>query len=180
MSRIGKKNIIVPKDVTVSVNKTDVVVKGKLGELKRSIPSCLSLKQEADVITVERVGDEKTERVLHGTLRNNLVNMIIGVSTGYKRNLEINGVGYRAEVKGKNLTILLGRAKPAVYEIPTGITITVEQNTKLSVTGIEKEKVGVAAAIIRGFYPPEPYKGKGIKYDNEVIRRKAGKTVAGK
>ncbi len=176
MSRIGKMPIAVPAGITVSVAENNkVTVKGPKGELSRVLPSQMTIKQEGDSITVERPNDEKENRALHGLTRTLINNMVIGVSDGYSKTLEINGVGYRAAKQGKNLTLNLGFSHPVVMEDPEGIETKVEDN-KIIISGIDKEKVGQYAAVIRDKKRPEPYKGKGIKYIDEVIRRKVGKT----
>ncbi len=176
MSRIGKMPIAVPAGITVSVAENNkVTVKGPKGELSRVLPSQMTIKQEGESITVERPNDEKENRALHGLTRTLINNMVIGVSDGYTKTLEINGVGYRAAKQGKNLTLNLGYSHPVVMEDPEGIETKVEDN-KIIVSGIDKEKVGQYAAVIRDKRRPEPYKGKGIKYIDEVIRRKVGKT----
>ena len=176
MSRIGKMPIAIPSGITVSVAENNkVTVKGPKGELSRVLPSQMTIKQEDGSITVERPNDEKENRALHGLTRTLINNMVVGVSEGYSRTLEINGVGYRAAKQGKTLTLNLGYSHPVVMEDPEGIETKVEDN-KIIVSGIDKEKVGQYAAVIRDKKRPEPYKGKGIKYSDEVIRRKVGKT----
>ena len=176
MSRIGKMPIAIPSGITVSVAENNkVTVKGPKGELSRVLPSQMTIKQEDGNITVERPNDEKENRALHGLTRTLINNMIVGVSDGYSKTLEINGVGYRAAKQGKTLTLNLGYSHPVVMEDPEGIETKVEDN-KIVVSGIDKEKVGQYAAVIRDKKRPEPYKGKGIKYSDEVIRRKVGKT----
>ena len=176
MSRIGKMPIAIPSGITVSVAENNkVTVKGPKGELSRVLPSLMTIKQEDGSITVERPDDEKENRALHGLTRTLINNMIVGVSDGYSKTLEINGVGYRAAKQGKTLTLNLGYSHPVVMEDPEGIETKVEDN-KIVVSGIDKEKVGQYAAVIRDKKRPEPYKGKGIKYSDEVIRRKVGKT----
>ncbi len=176
MSRIGKMPIAIPSGITVSVAENNkVTVKGPKGELSRVLPSQMAIKQEDGNITVERPNDEKENRALHGLTRTLINNMIVGVSDGYSKTLEINGVGYRAAKQGKTLTLNLGYSHPVVMEDPEGIETKVEDN-KIVVSGIDKEKVGQYAAVIRDKKRPEPYKGKGIKYSDEVIRRKVGKT----
>ena len=176
MSRIVKMPIAIPSGITVSVAENNkVTVKGPKGELSRVLPSQMTIKQEDGNITVERPNDEKENRALHGLTRTLINNMVVGVSEGYSRTLEINGVGYRAAKQGKTLTLNLGYSHPVVMEDPEGIETKVEDN-KIIVSGIDKEKVGQYAAVIRDKKRPEPYKGKGIKYSDEVIRRKVGKT----
>ncbi|MBO4375628.1 MAG: 50S ribosomal protein L6 [Lachnospiraceae bacterium] len=176
MSRIGKMPIAIPSGITVSIAENNkVTVKGPKGELSRVLPSQMTIKQEDGSITVERPDDEKENRALHGLTRTLINNMVVGVSDGYSKTLEINGVGYRAAKQGKTLTLNLGYSHPVVMEDPEGIETKVEDN-KIIISGIDKEKVGQYAAVIRDKKRPEPYKGKGIKYSDEVIRRKVGKT----
>ena len=176
MSRIGKMPIAVPAGVTVDIAENNkVTVKGPKGELSRVLASEMEIKMDGDVITVTRPNDLKRNRALHGLTRTLLNNMIIGVTEGYKKTLEVNGVGYRASKQGKKLVLNLGYSHPVEMEDPEGLETTVEDN-KIVVSGIDKEKVGQYAAEIRSTRAPEPYKGKGIKYDYEVIRRKVGKT----
>ncbi len=176
MSRIGKLPIIVPSNVDVTCNDLLITVKGPKGELSRKITSDVSLDIESNRIVVNRVDNTIKSRSAHGLTRTLLNNMIVGVTNGYQTDLEINGVGYRAEVKGSDLVLSLGYSHPVVYPLPSGISVDVEKMTKLTVKGIDKELVGQSAAKIRSFRGPEPYKGKGIKYANETILRKAGKT----
>ncbi len=176
MSRIGKMPIAVPAGVTVSIAENNVVtVKGPKGELKRALAPQMKITESSGTITVERPNDEKENRALHGLTRTLINNMVVGVTDGYTKILEINGVGYRAAKQGKTLTLNLGYSHPVVMEDPEGIETKVTDN-KIEVSGIDKEKVGQYAAVIRDKKRPEPYKGKGIKYSDEVIRRKVGKT----
>ena len=176
MSRIGKMPIAIPSGVTISVAENNTVtVKGSKGELTRALPAMLTIKQENGQLTVERPNDEKETRALHGLTRSLLNNMVVGVTEGYTKTLEINGVGYRAAKQGKSLNLSLGYSHPVIMEDPEGITTEVKDN-QIIVSGISKEAVGQYAAVIRAKRPPEPYKGKGIKYADEVIRRKVGKT----
>ena len=176
MSRIGKMPIAVPAGVTVEIAENNkVTVKGPKGELSRSLAPEMEIKQDGDTITVSRPNDLKRNRALHGLTRTLLNNMIIGVTDGYTKTLEVNGVGYRAAKQGKKLVLNLGYSHPVEMEDPEGLETKVEDN-KIIVSGIDKEKVGQYAAEIRSTRAPEPYKGKGIKYDYEVIRRKVGKT----
>ena len=177
MSRIGREPIKVPAGVTVTVNDGNaVVVKGPKGELSRVFNSALEIKVEADVVTVSRPNDQKEMRALHGLTRTLLNNMVVGVTEGYAKKLEIVGVGYRAEKSGKKLNLGLGYSHPVIFEEADGITFDVPDNTTIIVKGIDKQAVGQMAAVIRSKRPPEPYLGKGIKYEGERIRRKAGKT----
>ena len=154
-------------------------VKGPKGTITKGLPSVCDIKQNGDVINVSRRSDARLHRQMHGLTRALLNNMIVGVTEGFSKELEIVGVGFRAELKGKELVLSLGFSHPILFPVPEGLTIEVTGQNKIKVSGIEKDKVGQAAADIRGFRPPEPYKGKGVKYVDETIRRKAGKTAAG-
>jgi len=179
MSRIGKNPIAIPEGVTVAVDGQTVAVTGKLGELSRDIVPGISVKVENNIVYVDRANDSRLQKSCHGLSRSLIFNMIEGVTKGYKKELTIEGTGFKAVDNGKILSLSLGFASPKEYAIPEGIKVTVEgAGVKLSVAGINKELVGQAAARIRSYYPAEPYKGKGIKYAGEVIRRKQGKTVA--
>ena len=176
MSRIGRMPIAIPAGVTVEVAENNkVTVKGPKGTLERVLPEVLTIKVEDGQIVVERPNEEKQTKALHGLTRSLINNMVIGVNEGYKKTLEINGVGYRAQKQGKTLTLSLGFSHPVIMEDPEGIETKVVDN-KIEVEGIDKEKVGQYAAVIRDKKRPEPYKGKGIKYIDETIRRKVGKT----
>ena len=177
MSRIGRMPITVPAGVTVTVAEGNVVtVKGPKGELKRALRSEMTINQEGNVITVTRPSDAKEHRSLHGLTRTLLANMIVGVTDGYKKELEVNGVGYRCNKDGKNLVMNLGYSHPVIIPEIEGITIEVPGPNKIIINGCDKQAVGQFAAEVREKRPPEPYKGKGIKYVDEVIRRKVGKT----
>ena len=176
MSRIGKQPITVPANVTVTIENNLVTVKGPKGELSRQINKDMKLTLENGVLTVERPSDEKTHRSMHGLSRTLINNMVVGVTQGYEKKLEVNGVGYRAAKAGKKLTLSLGYSHPVEMEDPEGIETVLEGQNIIIVKGIDKEKVGQFAAEIRDKRRPEPYKGKGIKYADEVIRRKVGKT----
>jgi len=177
MSRIGKQPIVVPKNVTVQIDdQNNVVVKGPKGQLSQSFHPSMKLSLEDGVMRVERPDEEKFHRALHGLTRTLLANMIIGVTDGFQRVLEINGVGYRAQKQGKNLVLALGFSHPVVIEPPDGIELNVGERNTIIISGSDKQKVGDLASKIRKIRPPEPYLGKGIKYQNEVIRRKAGKS----
>ena len=176
MSRIGKLPIEIPKSVKISFTDAVLSVQGPNGSLTRQIMSVVSLDISEAFIEVKRCDDSTAARAAHGLTRTLVSNMVIGVTKGFHRDLEINGVGYRAEVKGKELVLALGYSHPVNFPIPEGITVDVEKMTKLSVKGFDKELVGQTAAKIRSFRRPEPYKGKGIKYADETILRKAGKT----
>ncbi len=176
MSRIGKMPVVVPAGVTVEIAEGNkVTVKGPKGELSRCLAPEMEIKQEGEHIVVTRPNDLKRMKSLHGLTRTLINNMVIGVTAGYSKTLEINGVGYRATKAGKVLNLALGYSHPIEMTDPEGIETTVDQN-KIIISGINKEKVGQYAAEIREKRPPEPYKGKGIKYSDEVIRRKVGKT----
>jgi large subunit ribosomal protein L6 len=176
MSRIGKKPVIVPANVTVTIAEGNVItVKGPKGELTRTFHADMTFTQEGNVITVTRPSDEAQHRALHGLSRTLLNNMVEGVEKGFKKELEVNGVGYRCEKKGNQLVMRLGFSHEVIMEEIPGISIAVDGN-KITVSGIDKQVVGQFAAEVRGKRPPEPYKGKGIKYTTEVIRRKVGKT----
>ena len=177
MSRIGKKPITVAAGVTVTVADNNVVtVKGPKGTLTQQLASNMTIKQEAGVITIERPSDEKNDRALHGLTRTLLANMVEGVTNGYSKTLEINGVGYKAAKQGKQLVLNLGHSHPINFEEKDGITFDVPNPNQIIVSGINKQMVGEIAAQIRSKRPPEPYLGKGVKYADERIRRKAGKT----
>lgn len=175
MSRVGKSPIELPAGVTAAVNGDVVKVKGPKGELEMRFTEHVQVAVADNVVTVERVGDTKQATSLHGTTRAILANMVKGVSEGFHKNLDIIGVGYGAELKGKALHLRLGYSHPCVYEPPKGIEIEVPEATRIVVRGIDRQLVGQAAADIRAFRPPEPYKGKGIRYHDEYVRRKAGK-----
>lgn len=178
MSRIGKMPITVPAGVTVTIEDNHVTVKGSKGELTRQINKNMKLTMDNGVITVERPDDEKESRSLHGLSRTLINNMIIGVTQGFSKTLEINGVGYRAAKQGQNINFTLGFSHPVVKEPPAGITFEVPAPNKIVVSGADKEVVGAVAADIRTLRPPEPYKGKGIRYEGEHVRRKIGKAGA--
>lgn len=176
MSRIGKQPIEIPSGVKVSINNQSVSVTGPKGTLSRIILDTVTLDLNDKFLTVTRVDDSINARAAHGLSRTLLSNMVTGVTKGFERALEINGVGYRAEVKGDILNLSLGYSHPINFQLPNGITVDVDKMTKLLVKGIDKELVGQTAAKIRQFRSPEPYKGKGVKYADEKILRKAGKT----
>ena len=176
MSRIGKLPIEIPKGVKISFSDSVLSVQGPNGNLSRQIMSIVSLAINDSVIEVARNEETNSARAAHGLTRTLINNMVVGVTNGFQTNLEINGVGYRAEVKGPELVLSLGYSHPVNFKIPDGISILVDKMTKISVKGFDKELVGQTAAKIRSFRSPEPYKGKGIKYADETILRKAGKT----
>ena len=177
MSRIGKLPVSVPQGVTVNINKNAVTVKGPKGELNKSFPPEIDLKQEDGQIVVVRNSDHRLHRAKHGLTRALISNMVVGVSNGFTRKLKIEGVGYRAAVDGQNLVLSVGYSHPVVFEPPQGVSfeITDRNGREFVISGIDKEVVGEIAAKIRRVRPPEPYKGKGIAYEGEYIRRKAGK-----
>lgn len=176
MSRIGKKPIEIPSGVTVTNNNNTVTVKGPKGELTTTFNPEMQITVEGNVITISRPSDVKEHRALHGTTRALLSNMVEGVSKGFEKSLELIGVGYRAQKQGKKLVLNVGYSHPVEIEPEEGIEIEVPANTKVVVKGINKERVGAVAAKIRDVRPPEPYKGKGIRYEGEYVRRKEGKT----
>lgn len=179
MSRIGRAPIEIPAGVTVKIEEVNkVTVKGPKGELFRELHPDMKITVEGNVLTVTRPSDDKEHRSLHGLTRTLINNMVIGVTEGFKKTLEINGVGYRAAKQGKNLNLSLGFSHPVIVEPPAGITLDAPSATSIVVSGIDKEAVGAIAAKIRSYRLPEPYKGKGIKYEGEHIRRKVGKAGA--
>ena len=178
MSRIGKAPITIPAGVTVTVEDNKVTVKGPKGELSRQINKDMGIEVKDGVITVSRPNDDKTNRSLHGLSRTLINNMVEGVTKGYSKTLEIQGVGYRAALQGKNINFTLGFSHPVVMEPPKGIEFEVPAPNKIIVKGIDKEQVGAVAANIRVLRPPEPYKGKGIRYEGEYVARKVGKAGA--
>lgn len=175
MSRIGKKPIPIPQKVNVDIQGSSVTVKGPKGELSRVMPKGVLISEDDGSVVVQREDESLTSRQRHGLCRTLIANMIDGVSQGFQKRLEIQGVGYRAQVKGKDLVLNVGYSNPVEIAPPDGIQLAVEANTNVIVTGIDKELVGNVAATIRSVRPPEPYKGKGIRYAGEMVRRKAGK-----
>jgi large subunit ribosomal protein L6 len=178
VSRIGKKPITLPKGIEITVNDNMVTVKGPKGTLSQAIPQGITVARQDDQIVVERPNDNKQNRSYHGLTRALVANMVQGVSDGFERKLELVGVGYRAQLQGKKLVINIGFSHPVEVDPPEGIEFEVPAVTKITVRGIDKQLVGNTAAVIRDIRRPEPYKGKGIKYENEVVRRKAGKAGA--
>jgi len=176
MSRIGKRPITIPAKVQVAIDGTKVVVKGPKGELSRDLPTNVIVSQEGEILQVTRRDESRTSKQLHGLSRTLVANMVEGVSQGFQRRLEIQGVGYRAQVQGRNLVLNMGYSHQVQIVPPEGIQFAVEGTTNVIVSGYDKEIVGNTAAKIRDVRPPEPYKGKGIRYAGEVVRRKAGKT----
>lgn len=179
MSRIGKLPIVVPAGVKVTVAGDLVSIKGPKGSLEQALPDGITCQVDAAEVKISRKDDSRSQRALHGLIRSLIANAVVGTSETFKRGLEIIGVGYRAEAKGDQLEFALGFSHPVIFPIPKGITITVEKQTRLMVTGIDKQQVGQVAANIRFLRPPEPYKGKGIRYAGEFVQRKAGKAAAG-
>lgn len=178
MSRIGKLPVSIPEKVEVKVTSSAVEVKGPKGSLKFILPAKVKVSVESGSVLVARDNDEQDARSLHGLCRSQIFNMVKGVSTGFVRELDINGVGYRAEVKGKELHMALGYSHPVIYPLPAGISAEVDaKRTKITLTGIDKQLLGNTAAKVRSFRPPEPYRGKGIKYTEETVRRKEGKSA---
>jgi len=175
MSRIGRLPIAVPSGVDVVIDGRDVTVKGPKGSLSHSVAAPITLEREEDTLRVVRPDDERTSRALHGLTRTLIFNMVVGVTTGYEKKLEIVGTGYRVAAKGANLEFALGYSHPITVEPPAGVTFTVEAPTRFSVSGIDKQQVGEVAANLRKLRKPDPYKGKGVRYAGEVVRRKVGK-----
>lgn len=178
MSRIGRKVIPLPSGATVTVEGAAIVAKGPKGRLQTPMVPGIDVTIKDGIVSFSRQDDEKQTKAFHGLIRALVANMVTGVTTGFKRDLEIVGVGYRAQLQGKKLVLNIGYSNPVEYEAPAGIEITLDGPTKLSVHGIDKQAVGQVSADIRGFRPPEPYQGKGIRYVGEHIIRKAGKTGA--
>ena len=176
MSRIGKLPVELPQGVTLKVNGDLVQVEGPKGKLEQQIKPEITVNVDGTTVNVERKNDSKPAKSYHGLYRNLINNMVVGVSQGYQKALIINGVGYRAEMKGKNLILNLGFSAPVEYVVEDGITIVCDGNNKVVVSGIRKDRVGQVAAEIRSIRPPEPYKGKGVRYEEEHIRRKVGKS----
>jgi large subunit ribosomal protein L6 len=177
MSRIGKQPVAIPPKVKVEINGNNVVVEGPKGKLKMELPPRTSIKQEDSKLIISRDGDDAEAKALHGLSRALVHNMVQGVHEGFVKKLEIQGVGFKAAVQGKFVNLSLGYSHPINYPIPDQIKVTVEENTKLTIEGPSKHTVGLVASEIRSFYPPEPYKGKGVRYKDEHVVRKEGKTV---
>src|SRR3954451_10762358 len=178
MSRIGNKAVDIPDKVKVNIgNDGAVAVEGPKGKLNWKLPRDITAKIDNNKVTIARSAETRSAKALHGLSRALVNNMVEGVSKGFTKDLEIEGVGFKAAVQGQNLNLSLGFSHPILFPIPQDIKITVTENTKISVAGVDKKTVGQVAADIRGFYPPEPYKGKGVRYAGEQIRRKEGKTV---
>jgi large subunit ribosomal protein L6 len=177
MSRIGKTPVAIPPKVKVQVSDRKVMVEGPKGKLDFEVPRKTSVAIEGTQVVVTRAGDDAESKSLHGLTRAIINNMVKGVSDGFVKKLEIQGVGFKAAVQGKNVNLSLGYSHPVLYPIPDQIKVTVEENTKLTIEGPSKELVGLVASEIRSYYPPEPYKGKGVRYSDEKVVRKEGKTV---
>ena len=177
MSRIGKKPIEFPAGVKIKQEQNIIKVDGPKGSLSLALPEGVEVTADSKALMVKRLSEERKDRSSHGLVRTLLANMVTGVSTGFEKSLEISGVGYRAETKGDTVRLLLGYSSPVDYKVPKGITVKVDKQVNIIVSGIDKELVGRMAAEIRGLKKPEPYKGKGIKYAGERIRRKVGKSV---
>jgi large subunit ribosomal protein L6 len=177
MSRVGKQPIPLPDKVTLKVTDSNVHVEGPKGKLDFTLPEGVNISQEGNNILVKRESEDRKVRAMHGTVQRLISNMVQGVSAGFRKDLEIHGVGFRAAVKGTNLDLSLGYSHPLLHPIPKTLKVAVAENTKISVEGIDKQLVGQFAADVRNYYPPEPYKGKGVRYVGEYVRRKEGKSV---
>lgn len=177
MSRVGSKTIEVPDKVKVAISDNHVAVEGPKGKLEMDMPSRTSVSQEENILSVARDGDDREAKAMHGLGRSLLNNMVVGVSEGFVKKLEINGVGFKALVSGNTVTMNLGYSHPIKYDLPDQVTVSVDKDTRVTIEGPDKQKVGLVAAELRGFYPVEPYKGKGVRYADEHVRRKEGKTV---
>lgn len=177
MSRIGRRSVSIPQGAKISLQAHECLVEGPKGKLVVPVPECIAVKIEEKSVSFARELDTKKARSLHGLIRNLINNALIGVTAGYKKSLDIHGVGFKAQLKGSILNCALGYSHEINYAIPEGVTVTVPQPTVVVVEGIDKTKVGRVAAHIRDFYRPEPYKGKGVRYSDEQVRRKQGKVV---
>jgi len=180
MSRIGNKIITLPAGVKVAVNGSTIKVEGPKGKASHSLPKPLAARLEGSVLTIKNEGETRHDKAIHGLHRSLLANHIEGVAKGFTKKLEIQGVGFKANVQGKTVNLSLGFSHPITFEIPEGIKVTVTDNTNIAIEGIDKQLVGAVAADIRSHYPPEPYKGKGVRYVGEYVRRKQGKTAQSK
>ena len=178
MSRIGKQPVVLPAGISAKVADGVVTLKGPKGELALKTPATVEVSLDGSTLNIARTGDDKQNRADHGTIRALLQNMVVGLKDGYSRDLEIQGVGFKANMAGNMLTMNVGYSHPVEYVVPEGVSVTVVDGTQLKVSGIDKQLVGQVSARIRSFRPPEPYKGKGVRYKDERVRRKAGKTVA--
>lgn len=176
MSRVGKKPIAIPEKTNVTYADRVLTVKGQKGTLTQAIHPAVELQIDSDMVSVSCLVDDRSSRAFQGMVRSLINNMVIGVSKGFERTLEINGIGYRAELKGKQIVLSLGYSHPIEFDLPEGISADIEKNTVIKLSGINKETLGRTAAAIRMLRPPEPYKGKGVKYAEERIQKKAGKT----
>ena len=177
MSRVGSKTIEVPDKVKVAIADNHVAVEGPKGKLEMDMPSRTSVSQEENILSVARDGDDREAKAMHGLGRSLLNNMVVGVSEGFVKKLEINGVGFKALVSGNTVTMNLGYSHPIKYDLPDQVTVSVDKDTRVTIEGPDKQKVGLVAAELRGFYPVEPYKGKGVRYSDEHVIRKQGKQV---
>ena len=177
MSRVGSKTIEVPDKGKVAIADNHVSVEGPNGKLEMDMPSRTSVSQKENILSVARDGDDREAKAMHGLGRSLLNNMVVGVSEGFVKKLEINGVGFKALVSGNTVTMNLGYSHPIKYDLPDQVTVSVDKDTRVTIEGPDKQKVGLVAAELRGFYPVEPYKGKGVRYADEHVRRKEGKTV---
>ena len=177
MSRVGNKSIEIPDKVNVAISGGHVLVEGPKGKPELDMPKRTSVAQHENTLSVSRDGDDREARAMHGLGRALLNNMVIGVSEGFVKKLEINGVGFKASISGNTVTMNLGYSHPIQYNLPDQVKVSVDKDTSVTVEGPDKQKVGLVAAELRGFYPVEPYKGKGVKYADEHVRRKEGKTV---
>ena len=177
MSRVGSKTIDIPDKVKVAIADNHVSVEGPKGKLEMDMPRRTTVSQEENTLSVARDGDDREARAMHGLGRSLLNNMVTGVSEGFVKKLEINGVGFKAAVSGSTVTMNLGYSHPIKYDLPDQVKVSVDKDTSVTIEGPDKQKVGLVAAELRGFYPVEPYKGKGVKYADEYVRRKEGKTV---
>lgn len=180
MSRIGKQPVVIPAGVKIAVSGSTVTVEGPKGKLERTLPPPVTVSVDGGVATLARPDDTRRSKAMHGLARTLVNNMVLGVTKGFEKELHIEGVGFRAAVAGKKLNLSLGYSHPVEFDIPTGITIVVDQQTEVKITGTDKELVGQVAANIRFLREPEVYRGKGVRYKDEVIRRKAGKTASSK
>lgn len=178
MSRIGKQPVVLPAGISAKVADGVVTLKGPKGELALKTPATVEVSLDGSTLNIARTGDDKQNRADHGTIRALLQNMVVGLKSGYSRELEIQGVGFKASIAGNKLTMNVGYSHPVEYVVPEGVSVAVVDGTQLKVSGIDKQLVGQVSARIRSFRPPEPYKGKGVRYKDERVRRKAGKTVA--
>jgi large subunit ribosomal protein L6 len=177
MSRVGKKPIPVPSGVKVTVKESQIRVAGPKGELTKTIHPSIRVESDGQMLVVKRPSDSKFHRSLHGLTRSLIANMVDGVTSEYQKALEIQGIGYRAETKGKKIRLALGLSHPILFSPPEGVKVELDGPSKIKVSGMDKQLVGLVAAKIRSFRPPEPYKGKGIRYAGEIVRKKAGKTA---